>query len=207
MGAALINIIPSILWFALVAVLVYSYRRPIRNIINEASKRITHFKFGPLEVNLSDLQHLIEIKSPGRVTDFANQVLARARRNAESLKGAKILWADDNPSNNFQEAELLQKMGVSTSWATSNQEVLTFLESDRPDLVISDIARGQDSKAGLELPALLQSNFPSLPVIFYVGEFDATLGTPPYAFAITNHPDELLNYVMDVLERVRPPIV
>jgi len=205
MGTALVTIIPSVLWFLLVVWLLYHYRDPLHEIFEQASKRIKHFKIGPFEVSLAELQEVIKSKSPEREMVFASQVLARAHRNSESLQGAKILWVDDVPSNNFQEADLLRKMGASTSWATSNDDALQFLKGTKPDVVISDIARGNDIEAGLKLPVLIQEHFPSLSLIFYTGYVDRRLGTPPYAFAITNHPDELLNYVMDVLERVRPP--
>ena len=41
------------------------------------------------------------------------------------------------------------------------------------------------------------------PTIFTVAQLDPARGTPPYAFAITNRVDDLLNYTFDVLERVR----
>jgi hypothetical protein len=41
----------------------------------------------------------------------------------------------------------------------------------------------------------------------YTSGFDPSRGAPPYAFAITNRPDELFNDVMDVLERVRADTV
>ena len=39
------------------------------------------------------------------------------------------------------------------------------------------------------------------PTIFTVGNYDPSRGTPPYAFAITNRIDDLINYVFDALER------
>jgi hypothetical protein len=38
-------------------------------------------------------------------------------------------------------------------------------------------------------------------VIFYVGEFDPGRGLPPFAFGLTNRPDELLHLILDVLAR------
>jgi hypothetical protein len=41
------------------------------------------------------------------------------------------------------------------------------------------------------------------PVVFTVGAYDPSRGTPPYAFGITNRVDELLNLLFDAIERVR----
>jgi hypothetical protein len=40
-----------------------------------------------------------------------------------------------------------------------------------------------------------------VPVIFTVGRFNPALGTPPFAFGITNKVDECLNLLFDALER------
>jgi hypothetical protein len=42
-----------------------------------------------------------------------------------------------------------------------------------------------------------------VPIIFIVGRLNPSLGTPPFAFGITNRVDECLNLVFDALERTR----
>ena len=42
-----------------------------------------------------------------------------------------------------------------------------------------------------------------LPVIFYIGSNSQARGTPANAFGISDRPDELLNYIVDALGRVR----
>jgi hypothetical protein len=40
-------------------------------------------------------------------------------------------------------------------------------------------------------------------VVFYVGSADQEKGTPAGSFGITDRPDELLHFIMDILERQR----
>ena len=83
-----------------------------------------------------------------------------------------------------------------------------MLRQTHYDLVISDIAREGAADEGLRFLSAMRrpdNGRPTIfrPTIFYVGLYDAAKGIPPYAFGITNSPDELLHYVMDVLERER----
>jgi hypothetical protein len=38
-----------------------------------------------------------------------------------------------------------------------------------------------------------------LPIIFYIGRYDPTAGTPAGAFGITNRPDQLIHLAIDAL--------
>lgn len=71
----------------------------------------------------------------------------------------------------------------------------------RFDLVISDIARGEDPAAGLGTPRALTNQGTRVPVIFYVGQ--ALRPIPQDAFGITDRPDELVHLVLDALARCR----
>ena len=86
--------------------------------------------------------------------------------------------------------------------ATNSADALKLLEIDIYDLVISDIARDQEGdKAGLDFLEEFRKDDESTPVIFYVGNYIKKEGVPKQAFGITDRPDELLNLVVDVLER------
>ncbi|HSE82988.1 MAG TPA: hypothetical protein VLB01_00400 [Thermodesulfobacteriota bacterium] len=76
-----------------------------------------------------------------------------------------------------------------------------MLKGGRYDVVISDMARGDNTTAGLEFLNELRKEDKTTPVIFYVGVFNLEKGIPPQAFGITNRPDELLHLTLDALER------
>ncbi len=71
------------------------------------------------------------------------------------------------------------------------------------DVILSDIARGNDSTAGLTMLPELRKKNRHIPVIFYIGEIDTSKGVPGSAFGITNQPNELLHLALDALERTK----
>lgn len=63
--------------------------------------------------------------------------------------------------------------------------------------------RGAVEDEGIKFLRKMQDKSILVPVIFTVGRFNPALGTPPFAFGITNKVNELLNLIFDVLERNR----
>jgi len=128
-------------------------------------------------------------------------VAHRARVVRPLLRGARILWVDDNPASTLYERTVLASLGVSTDVALSTQEALYMVDRLTYDLILSDMKRAGNPTAGVEMLNVLTGGSSAAPVVYYVGQFDRRQGTPLGAFAITNRPDELLHYVFDVLER------
>lgn len=127
-------------------------------------------------------------------------VARRARVVRPLLRGARVLWVDDNPSNNLYERTVLTSLGIWVDLALSTEEALYMVTRQRYDLILSDMKRGPYPGAGRELLEELMLRKYAAPVVFYIGHVDR--GMPPSgAFAITDRPDELLHYVFDVLER------
>jgi len=93
-------------------------------------------------------------------------------------------------------------MGVFVESTTTNAQARLVLNdpAEHVDVVISDIGR-DSGESGLEL---LNSNpgVTTPPVIFYVGTVNDDRGVPPGSFGITARPDELLDLVMDAIERL-----
>lgn len=126
----------------------------------------------------------------------------RMKNNLALFEGIKILWIDDVPENNMNERKMFRQLKTEIEFALDTEEALRLLRRKDFDLILSDISRNNNNKAGLEfLKEYEDAPMEKRPVIFYVGVFDPALGTPGGAFGITNRPDELVHYVMDVLER------
>jgi DNA-binding NtrC family response regulator len=94
-------------------------------------------------------------------------------------------------------------MGIEISLATSTDGAVAMLETDPADVLISDMERYANKKAGLQLLTRIKDLSERPATIFYVGSLDKERGAPPGAFGITNRPDELIHLVLDVLERER----
>ena len=114
---------------------------------------------------------------------------------------AKALWIDDKSSNNKLEQQLLQSFGLSFDIATSSEAGMQLLSTTTYDLMLSNIARGENTTEGIQFLPKLVRRKKLLPTIFYIGNYFPSKGVPPYAFGIANRPDELIHLVLDVLER------
>lgn len=78
-----------------------------------------------------------------------------------------MLWVDDNPDNNVFETEALQALGIEVDFEISTSEALRKLQKNDYDVVISDMARFEDEKAGYSLLVRLRDIRPGMPFILY----------------------------------------
>lgn len=201
----LIKIIPSILWMLFLIILLYLFRNPIKN---ELLPRVSGLKAFGVELTFvrEELDKAIE-KQGKKVAvismDERSRVLRRAEKVVSVLQGAQILWVDDNPDNNIYLRKIMRSLGIFVDTARSTTEGISMLQQTQYDVVISDMKRDGNPNEGIEfLDEMLLHNLYRW-TIFYTGELDFSKGTPAYAFGITNRPDYLLHYVMDILERER----
>lgn len=197
-----IRILPTILWIAFFAVLVALFQRPIRE---QLLPRLGGFSaFG---VSLTFLREELDraVDQRGAPVGQADRslVLRRAQAVASALQDGQVLWVDDEPDNNVYERRILRSFGVLIDLARSTDEALTMLRNGHYHAVISDMTRGGDSGAGVQLLDQMREEVLYHWFIIYAGHFDPAKGIPPYAFGMTDRPDHLLHYVMDVLERER----
>jgi CheY-like chemotaxis protein len=112
----------------------------------------------------------------------------------------QVLWVDDNPDNNDAERQYLTQLGIRVDLATSTSKALDRMQRQRYDLVLSDIQRGWNPWAGLQLLKKIRSEYPGIPVIFYTMNYEASKGLPDGALGVTTRPDELFNLIGKVLK-------
>ena len=201
-----IRIIPEILWVLLgLAVFIFSYRLLRKFII----PKMTSFSAWGISISLLEKQMsaVIEIatKHPSWKVTVTNadkkQVIQRVRQHLSLLSGARILWFDDRPETLNNEIQMLRQLGIQVDNSQKLDVSLNLLEENTYDLLISDIARDNGQPNGIKAIETIRNAKHHLPVIFYIGNYDVEKGTPPYAFNITNRPDELLHLILDILER------
>jgi hypothetical protein len=117
-------------------------------------------------------------------------------------KPIRALWFDDDfGAPELSEMRLIKALNVQLDRVFDENLVEKMLAETPYDLIISDMKRGENSKAGIEFLQKLVANNVRLPMIFYIVKMHEERGTPPYAFGITNSPSELVHLVMDVIER------
>lgn len=208
MAIELVRLIPSLLWFFLVLILVLLFYRPIRDDLlpNLASLKAGGVELSFVKESIDAALKLAE-KSPQWKVEVPledkEQAIRRARKHLHVFRDARFLWVDDHPENNTNEQMMFRQLRVKMQAAVSTEEALEILKNGRYDLVISDMSRGDDNTAGLDLLRQMHEANKTVPVIFYVGSLDPQKGVPAQAFGITNRPDELLHLTLDALERCR----
>jgi len=206
MATELVRLIPSILWFFFVLILVLLFYRPIRD---DLLPNLTSLKAGGVELSFVresiDAALKLAEKSPQWKVEVSSkdkeQAVRRAKKHLHIFRDAQLLWVDDHPENNLNEQMMFRQLRVKMQAAESTEKALEILKSRHYDLVISDMARGDENAAGLEFLEQFRNVDKTTPVIFYVGGFDSEKGVPAQAFGITNRPDELLHLTLDALER------
>jgi CheY-like chemotaxis protein len=128
------------------------------------------------------------------------------------VAGRRVLWVDDNPTNNETETAAFQELGVKVATSINTEDALTQLSSASYHLVISDWTRsGPGQEAAPEGPRLLDAMRRSgihLPVIFYTSwlspqdlHLRKTLATKGGASGVTASPRELLRWSIGELVR------
>jgi CheY-like chemotaxis protein len=132
-----------------------------------------------------------------------SQVARRAARIATVIRGARLLLVNDIPAEMAHVIEILRDLGLDVQVETSSEGALHALSSDTYHVVISDMERDGVENEGISFLKQMRERSILIPLIFTVGRFNPALGTPPFAFGITNRVDECLNLVFDVLERTR----
>ncbi|WP_411879416.1 response regulator [Polaromonas sp. YR568] len=123
------------------------------------------------------------------------RVLRKARRST-------VLWVDDRPGNNVNERKSLEALGARFILATSTEEALEKVSRQHVDVIISDMGRPSDPRAGLTLLSKLREAGNTTPFIIYAGS-----STPERkaearkngALGLTSRAAELFEYVLSAL--------
>jgi CheY-like chemotaxis protein len=206
----LIQVAPSVLWFVLAVFVLYRYRQQIGDQLGRLSSiealgvRLDCIREGiDAAVALARKSEKWQVDVP---PEDERRVIARAKRSAAMFRGTQILWVDDMPANNVNERRMFTQLGCCIDQVTDTEDAVRHLRAPPEqyyELVISDIARGDDPAAGIEMLPRLRALGIEVPVILYVGVHDPSRGVPAHAFGVTNRPDRLLHLVIDILERTK----
>jgi CheY-like chemotaxis protein len=103
---------------------------------------------------------------------FSNRIGKQKNReeqqiNVNDLRGKNILWVDDYPENNDYPMEMLKQVGIKFSLAKETEDALDILRKKKFDLIISDMGRGDNPSAGLDLLKELKNIGINTPVIIF----------------------------------------
>jgi CheY-like chemotaxis protein len=192
-----VEVLPSLLWVLLAATALAVFYRPLRRdvIPNLRSVRLP----GGIEFGIGDrVQAAAKDRHVPLSHEDKSRIVRRLERAGPVIAGARILWVDDNPANNLNEATTLGTFGAVIRFAKNNREARELVDREHFDVVITDWRRpGEAEDAGKQL---VEATGGKPWTIFYVGE---ERPKPEQAFALTTQPHQLLHYTLDALERSR----
>jgi CheY-like chemotaxis protein len=143
--------------------------------------------------------------SASEAAKHAAEVVAESllRTPARRARKSRILWVDDNPENNAAIRRSFEALGIEVASATSTEEALTALGSKRFDLVISDMGRPPDGRAGYTLLSEMRERRIRLPFLIFAAGGNAPSNRREArergADGSTNNGTELFSMVMGVL--------
>ncbi|MFI5978537.1 response regulator [Streptomyces sp. NPDC051452] len=199
----ILNYIRALVWPAVVLFVVWRYQSHIGSLI----PRIKSLSTPAGSVEFTEARVLLDqATAAANVTVRASTrrgALRRLEHAAEVLEGGKILWVDDHPEQNTALIELFRTTGMEVDTALSTDEALMDLRRHSYDIILSDIGRAGDPQAGITLLDELEQLGIDTPAVLFTAWFDDTTGSPRRAFAVTEVPDEVVHYVIDLMERAR----
>jgi CheY-like chemotaxis protein len=134
----------------------------------------------------------------------ATAVEAVTLRTLRRAGKATVLWVDDRPDNNVYERQALEALGVNFVISTSTKDAIARMQKQKFDVVISDMGRPPDSRAGYTLLEDIRQSGDTTPFVIY-----ASSRAPEHvaearrrgAMGCTNRPDALFDYVLSALDR------
>jgi CheY-like chemotaxis protein len=214
-------IVSTLVWPTVILVIVIQFRSSIERFFARVTELI--FKGAGLEVSAKIAQigasigaaeatknvtaeASVEHPPKARVDTSTIQTTLRqvsSPKASEKLRSSNVLWVDDKPSNNFYEMASLKHLGIAIDEARSTQEAESYLNRRQYDLIITDLKRGSDPDAGLNLLKSILARTPNQRVIVYTGyssEAKKAKVLEAGARGMTNSPTELFQLVVAQLE-------
>ena len=85
------------------------------------------------------------------------------------MTGTSVLWVDDNPVNIKFAVRVLEKFDVQVEQATSTESGFAAMQRRDIALVISDMRRGSDTRAGYDLLKGIRDQGNQVPFLIFAG--------------------------------------
>jgi len=168
---ALSSVANLIAWCVALILLVVAIRR----------NRIESLTFGPISIRMKEeaIEATATAARSWQSGTSAKRVdISRLRQTVDrafepatldKMIGKSVLWVDDNPANNALAVRALRKFRLDVEEATSTEAALEAVRRRRFDLVISDMGRGEDMRAGYTLLGRIRDSGSKVPFFIFAG--------------------------------------
>lgn len=206
----LTELLAVLAWPIVVVIGLVMFRRPLGDLLSRDDVSVT----GPAGIAISARRAasaLVEASavkggavSAPQAEDQAREVSAFVRR---LRRDPRVLWVDDQPSNNRYERRALESMGMVVDLSTSTDDALRTLRRGGYDVVISDMGRPEDPRAGYLLLRAMRDRGDRTPFVVYSssdapGHYDEAISEG--AVGSTARPEELIDMVLLAIRDTRP---
>lgn len=179
--AKLISAISSLAWPILFGILLYKFYQPLKTLIESARGRKFTIKVAGNELTMEEAseqqrQIINDIQSKLAEVEKRLALIQPINSSPEitnTLRSKQILWVDDNPKNNSYLVASLQEKGHIIDIALTTDEAITKFTSQQYDIVISDMGRPGDGKAGITLAKQIRTLSPQVPFYIFCGAWAA----------------------------------
>ena len=215
---AVAALIGSLAWPVVVLVLVLVFRTQIGAVVRNLSS--FSVKAGGVEAALSTQKNVESAltAAAGNRNDSATanvpavitgaQATARRAVQVLDVHGApqtrRGLWVDDRPDDNKFERAALEALGIHFDLARTTPEAVSLLDGPPYSIIVSDMRRGDEPTAGLELLDVLRQRKYPAPCVIYAGTAtpDEIAETKRRGgFGQTDDPNRLIELVVQALDR------
>jgi CheY-like chemotaxis protein len=189
-AADAVRAVTSLIWPLIVVVLVWRLYPSIRGILQSRGFTI---KYGKVELTVQQAsdQLIDKVEELGEKLSEARKKLGldvkpvgipSVPQNggepgkevaAQPRRLRRVLWVDDNPTNNAYELAQMDRLEIDVVQArTTNEALERFRRSKpQPDAIISDMGRKENGsfnpKAGLDLIRRIRAQDPQVPIFIY----------------------------------------
>lgn len=178
----LITALSSLTWPMIFGFLLYKFHKPIQTLIESARGRKFTIKVAGNELTMeeaSEQQRKIVNDVQSRLAEIekrfeaSNTISLDREETKKASTSMRILWIDDRPKNNSFLVASLQEMGHFVDIALSTDEGISKFEESSHDIVISDMERPGDKKAGITLAKAIRSIKDGVPFYIFCGGWAA----------------------------------
>ena len=179
--AKLLSAFATLLWPLALGVLLFKLYQPIYKLVDSARGRRFTLKVAGNELTMDEAdaqQRVILSDLQNKVAELEKR-LATAPQLGALPQGAappsdkRILWVDDQPKNNSYLIQTLLEREVKIDIALSTDEGIAKFKKQPYDIVVSDMARPESDRAGIDLAKHIHKLRPGTPVFIFCGSWAA----------------------------------
>ncbi len=150
-------------------------------------------------------KQISDMKNTEETAERINQLVTP--KASQQLNRASVLWVDDIPTNNTYQRQALEALGIRFTISKSTDDALNKLQLKQYDVIISDMGRPPDRRAGYTLLEKLKEMNNNMnnntPFIIYAAgkrpEHDAE-ARKRGAIGTTSNPQELFELVVNAIK-------